>query len=175
MKRSKPLALSLVMTAGAVVLVDQTTKAIVRAVMTVCPDMPLAPCDRIAIFGPLGILRTDNGASAFGLSGTSSVIPLVALALVLLAAQARMAKPARLLVVGLGLQVGGLAANVADRLLYGAVTDFIHLQIGLLGQGPVGNPADVALVIGGAAATVALYRAVGPTSGRPDRSSSAVS
>lgn len=48
---------------------------------------------------------------------------------------------------GLGLAIGGALSNVVDRLMFGAVRDYIDLYWGTL-HWPAFNLADVAIVIG---------------------------
>lgn len=56
-------------------------------------------------------------------------------------------RSAPLLAIGLGAALGGALGNLYDRIRHGAVLDFLHVGIG-----GVFNPADVALVLGLAAA-----------------------
>lgn len=51
------------------------------------------------------------------------------------------------LVIGLCFIVGGGIGNIFDRYLYGSVTDFLHIDLGLLRTG-VFNMADVSVMIG---------------------------
>jgi signal peptidase II len=53
----------------------------------------------------------------------------------------------RLVFVGLGLVIGGACGNLIDRLLYGAVVDFVLLHVGDW-QWPAFNVADSAISIG---------------------------
>lgn len=48
---------------------------------------------------------------------------------------------------GAGFMIGGGAGNLADRFLYGSVTDFLHLQAGSLQTG-IFNMADVSIMTG---------------------------
>ena len=56
----------------------------------------------------------------------------------------------RLEAVGLGLIIGGALGNVIDRIVYGAVADFVHLHWGTFSW-YVFNIADAAIVVGVAA------------------------
>jgi signal peptidase II len=168
MNSPKALVATGVLSAFAAVVIDQVSKTIVRAALAVCPDGPIEACDRITLVGPFGVLRSDNPGSALGLFGRDSIVPLLVIAVVLLAAQLWLAGPSRLLAIGLGLQAGGLAANVIDRVAYGSVTDFLHVQIAG-GLGPVANIADVALVVGGVLGAVACWRALGADTERHRR------
>ncbi len=53
----------------------------------------------------------------------------------------------RLVLIGLGLVIGGALGNLIDRMLYGAVVDFILLHAGTW-QWPAFNVADSAISIG---------------------------
>lgn len=55
--------------------------------------------------------------------------------------------PVRFVAVALGLLVGGAVGNAIDRVLYGAVLDFVHLHVGSFSW-YVFNVADAAIVAG---------------------------
>ena len=48
---------------------------------------------------------------------------------------------------GLGLVIGGALGNLSDRILWGAVADFVDFHVGAL-HWPVFNVADTAIVVG---------------------------
>lgn len=50
-------------------------------------------------------------------------------------------------VIGLCFIVGGGIGNIFDRYIYGSVTDFLHIDLGLLQTG-VFNMADVSVMVG---------------------------
>jgi signal peptidase II len=54
---------------------------------------------------------------------------------------------ARLEAIGIGLIIGGAIGNAIDRVLHGAVFDFVHFHVGSFSW-YVFNVADVAIVIG---------------------------
>ena len=56
---------------------DQIAKAIVRQELTLCDAPPVSLCDRVAIAGPLGLLRTENGDGAFGLLAGAAIGPVL--------------------------------------------------------------------------------------------------
>jgi signal peptidase II len=146
----------------AVVVVDQVAKAAIRHTMSVCSAPPVRLCDHHGLIGPIGLLRTENADSAFGLfSGSWGLLALVVFALAIMAAQLKAVSPSRWLTVAIALQLGGLLANAADRLLYGVVTDFIDIRIGDADKGLVLNPADIGLAIGGLMFLIALDRRLG--------------
>jgi signal peptidase II len=51
------------------------------------------------------------------------------------------------IMVGLGSIIGGGIGNIYDRLVYGSVTDFMHIDLGFVQTG-VFNMADVSIMIG---------------------------
>ena len=53
----------------------------------------------------------------------------------------------KIMQAGLCFLIGGGIGNVIDRLLYGSVTDFLHLDFGLFRTG-IFNLADVSIMIG---------------------------
>jgi lipoprotein signal peptidase len=134
---------------------DELLKTVARAQLTPCLHPPLSACDRIGIAGPIGLLRTSNAGSAFGLRQGWWVWVLLALVgVALIPLYARLLGGGGWLAsIGVGLQLGGACANVLDRLLLGGATDVVYA-----GRGPIWNLADVALVVGTALATIALLR-----------------
>jgi signal peptidase II len=68
--------------------------------------------------------------------------------------------------VGLALIAAGTLSNLADRIAYGSVVDFLNVGIGALRTG-IFNVADVA-IFGGAALVVAFGRRAGAASAQPD-------
>jgi signal peptidase II len=57
--------------------------------------------------------------------------------------------PSRLLAASLGLIIGGAIGNAIDRVVYGAVFDFVHVHLGSWDPFPyVFNVADAAIVAG---------------------------
>jgi signal peptidase II len=124
-------------TVGVVVVLDQLTKAWVRATV--------APGEKINVFFGLDITRVKNTGVAFGaLSGRGAVVLaaiLIAMAGLLVYFIAHMTKPWLWLPVGL--VFGGALGNLADRARISGVTDFIDPV-----WWPAFNVADVCIVIG---------------------------
>jgi signal peptidase II len=58
---------------------------------------------------------------------------------------------------GLALLAGGAAGNLIDRLLHGAVTDFLELHVGSF-YWPAFNLADAAITVGAALMVIDLFR-----------------
>jgi signal peptidase II len=112
----------------AVVLLDQVSKAIVRARVPLHDDVVL-------IRGMLDITYVRNSGAAFGLLNTidfpfkAAVIAIVAAAaLVAIAAYAARVAPAQKMArIGLALIVGGAVGNLIDRMVLGYVVDFVDV------------------------------------------------
>jgi signal peptidase II len=124
---------------GAVVLVDQLSKAAVVSSLSVGQSEALALGFRLS--------NTQNSGLAFGIgSGYGAVlaITVVALALVLLWFALDPLRPGLWLAVGL--LAGGALGNLADRVRVDAVTDFIDPPLW-----PTFNLADVAITLGAVA------------------------
>jgi signal peptidase II len=135
--------------AAAVVIIDQGGKALVHDGLRICSAPPVALCDRIAIIGPLGVLRTINDNGAFGIIDASSLALLALAAMAVIGLVVRRYGLSLPLALAVGLLVGGSLGNLWDRVAFGTVTDFIDLRWGLADAGLVLNPADVALMAGG--------------------------
>ena len=131
--------------AAAAAILDQVTKAAVRRGAAFRLD------------GLLAIRLTHNTGAAFSMfSGSGLALMLVTAALIALLTGWLVASPgsqppwAR---VGLWLIVGGGLGNLYDRIVYGAVTDFIQL---LFVRFAVFNAADIAICTGAFIAAVAM-------------------
>ena len=121
-----------------VFLLDQLTKYVVRAYI---PYRHSFPED-----GFLRITHTFNTGSAFGLFQGQNIplilVSIVGIAVLVLVYRSQ-PRSTNLLRLSLGLQIGGAAGNLLDRLRLGHVTDFIDV-----GPWPVFNLADSSIVIG---------------------------
>jgi signal peptidase II len=121
---------------GAVVLVDQVSKAIVVSSISEGQSETLALGFRLA--------NTPNAGLAFGLGsghGLVLAVTIAALALVLIWFAFDPSRPGLWLAVGL--LAGGAIGNLADRVRADAVTDFIDPPLW-----PTFNLADVAITLG---------------------------
>ncbi|MDO8750710.1 MAG: signal peptidase II [Dehalococcoidia bacterium] len=127
---------------------DQITKGWVRSHLLLGESIPEQ--------GLFRITHTFNTGSAFGLFPNQTVILTLASVVgigILLLFLRKQSVPGIWLHTSLGLQLGGAAGNLVDRLTMGRVTDFI--QIGIW---PVFNLADSSIVIGLAILAWFLFR-----------------
>jgi len=75
------------------------------------------------------------------------VLPIVVLTLVLIHIF-RDKSLDRLSLIGFSCIIGGGIANIYDRILYGSVTDFLHIDLGGVFRTGIFNLADVSVMIG---------------------------
>jgi signal peptidase II len=123
---------------GLVYILDQLTKH--WAESTLCPYRSI-PDD-----GPFRLICSYNTGSAFGLFPDQTFLLIIASFVgvgVLLFVYRSHPFPNLILRISLGLQLGGAAGNLTDRLRFGQVTDFVQL-----GFWPVFNLADASIVVG---------------------------
>ena len=121
---------------AAVVAVDQATKALVRASVTVGEEN--------AVFPAVQIVHVLNRGVAFGaLSGKSVVMIIVLVALAGLVVWFALHRTDPHVWIPTGMLLGGAIGNIIDRIRDGAVTDFIKIPLW-----PAFNLADVAIVFG---------------------------
>ena len=121
-----------------VFITDQMTKAWVRASLIEGASRPRE--------GFLRITHVSNTGSAFGLFPNQTTFLLIASLVgiaVLLVFFRKQAGHGFMVRASLGLQLGGAAGNLVDRITLGAVTDFIDV-----GAWPVFNLADASIVTG---------------------------
>ncbi len=128
--------------AGLIIILDQWTKALVRANIPYggywSPWPWLAPYARI--------VNWDNTGAAFGMfQGFNGILSILAIivALIIIYYYPRIPAsdwPMRLV---LGLQLGGALGNFVDRITHGRVTDFVSV-----GNFAVFNIADSSITIG---------------------------
>ena len=125
-----------------VIALDQWTKAWVRNNLPLnISSNPVPWLDPIFTF-----THTQNTGAAFGLfKNLGGVFVLVALAVILAIAiyYQQLASNSWLLRVAFGLQLGGAAGNLIDRLRFGYVTDFVDVR-----WWPIFNVADSSVVVG---------------------------
>lgn len=145
-----------------VFILDRVTKRLVRNQVSPWDNFNVIP-------GFFSIVHSENRGAAFGLFAESSgewrTLLLVALALgVMLFITALLVQPWRggltptiLLRTGLALVLGGAMGNVYDRLIRGAVTDFLEFTFGTY-QFPTFNIADSAITIGAGLLLLDMWR-----------------
>jgi signal peptidase II len=134
--------------AGAVLIVDQLTKASIRIFV------PLGGADREVIPGCLSLTHRLNPGIAFSFFRSVPYAPLIfslvafgAIGLIvwILVSSSRLSRPA---VAGLGAIAGGAAGNLVDRIVPPHhVLDFIDCYVGRY-HWPAFNVADSAICIG---------------------------
>ena len=125
--------------AAAVLALDQVTKLLIRATLSPGEAWP----DRDWL---LHIVNVSNSGAAFGiLQGQTAFLIVTSLVGVVAIVLYYFLPPLEhgLLRAALGLQLGGAAGNLIDRLRLGAVTDFIDFQFW-----PAFNVADASISIG---------------------------
>jgi signal peptidase II len=134
--------------AGAVLVLDQITKALVLNHLPLGGSIPVIP-------GFFDLTHVHNPGGAFGfLSGMSAefrgllfiAVSLLAVGLILYFYWQTPVRQ-RLLAVGLSLIFGGAVGNLVDRVRFGIVVDFLDLYIGEL-HWPAFNVADSAITVG---------------------------
>lgn len=136
MSARRPWALA-ALVFGAVLAVDQVTKALVRG--------GLRRGEEDAIFPAIKLVNVRNDGVAFGIAagGTTLIVVLIALALLALVLYFARHSGRRLMWLPVGLLLGGAIGNIVDRAREGAVTDFIKLP-----AWPAFNVADTAITVG---------------------------
>ncbi len=132
-----------------VAVLDQLSKAAVLSRMEFGASVAvLPPLVRFTLWRNTGI--------AFGLlSGANDLVALAALvaATWLVLHHRRRWHTSPLVRVGVGMVLGGAAGNLADRVRYGYVVDFVELP-----HWPIFNVADACIVAGGALLALGSWR-----------------
>ena len=144
---------------------DRITKRIIEAHVSVLDTHPVIP-------GFFDIVHARNRGAAFSMFADSTspwrpffLIGLSIAALILVAGILRNASRLdRPTAIGLSLILGGALGNVFDRIVSGAVTDFLDFYIGNL-HWPAFNVADSAIVIGSCLLLLSLLRPKQQTAG----------
>ena len=144
---SKKLAF-LAIVAGTVLVLDLLTKMLVLAHLPLGAGIPVIP-------GLFDLTHVQNPGGAFGFLATLGpqargvIFILVSVLAVAVILWFYMQTPVqqRWLAFGFALIFGGAIGNLADRLRFGAVIDFIDVYIGDL-HWPAFNIADSAITVG---------------------------
>jgi signal peptidase II len=134
--------------AGAIVILDQAVKMLVRSRMELFESSTLIP-------GVLSLTRVHNTGAAFGmLNGADFPYKTLVVGLIATAALSGLAIYAatldagqRLSRLGLALIIGGAAGNLIDRIAYGYVLDFVDAYYGNWHFWAF-NVADAAITVG---------------------------
>ncbi len=128
--------------ASLIVILDQVTKAIVRA------NIPFGgrwmPLEWLAPY--FRFVHWENTGAAFGLfqqGGMVFAILAVVVSLFIVLYYRQVPKEDTLMRVSLAMQMGGALGNLIDRIVFGPVTDFISVV-----NFPVFNIADSSITVG---------------------------
>jgi signal peptidase II len=127
---------------------DQVSKKIVRH--------NVSPYETISVLNNhLMVVRAENPGAFLSLGDSLpktaknillSVLPLLVLAFVFYYTITKHTIP-RATLVGLCFIIGGGIGNIFDRIVYGSVTDFLHIKLGIFQTG-IFNLADLSIVTG---------------------------
>ena len=152
MKRSKLLDYGfLIGVAGVIVALDQWTKYLVRTYLAIGETW--VPFEWIRPYAR--IVHWNNTGAAFGIFPSGGAIFTVIAVLVIAAILYYFPQVPRQQMasrIALGLQLGGAAGNLLDRLYHGPVTDFVSV-----GSFAVFNVADSCISIGAALLVIAIW------------------
>ena len=139
--------------AGIIILLDQITKAIIRA------SIPFGgqwmPVEWLRPY--LRFVHWQNTGAAFGLfqgGGLVFGILAVIVTIFIMIYYPQIPKEEKLMRVAISMQLGGAIGNLIDRILFGPVTDFISV-----GSFPVFNIADSSITVGVGIMILALWLA----------------
>ena len=141
--------LAIICIALAIAFADQLTKFLIRANFALNESVTM-------IGNLLHFTYITNTGTAFGLfKGVNIVFILFSIVVIfgIFYASGRIKEKQRLMIFSLALLLGGTIGNLIDRILLGAVTDFIDFRIW-----PVFNIADSAVTISVAILIVLLWR-----------------
>lgn len=143
---------------------DQVSKNIIRSHVT--------PHETIAMFGNhLTVTNVENSGAMMSLGDSLpliakdillAVLPLLILGFTF-AFTLRKRNIPPVLLWGLCFIIGGGIGNLFDRIMYGSVTDFLHIDFGIFETG-IFNMADVSIMAG---TLIILYYTIFKRSSRP--------
>lgn len=134
-------------------IVDQLLKLLVRSKVELLDDIEVIP-------GFFSIYHIENTGGAFSLFSGATII-LIVLSILVLAFLHYFVLTDEVMtkwrIFGLGIVIGGIVGNLIDRLLYGAVVDFLSFD--LFGYGfPVFNIADIGITVGFVIIAIGILR-----------------
>ncbi len=133
----------LILIAGVIIIIDQISKAYIRAHFAEGVDM-WAPWPWLLPYAR--IINVSNTGVAFGMfKGLGGIFTILAIivSIAIIYYFPRVPATDWTLRVAMGLQMAGAVGNLIDRLIQGHVTDFISV-----GDFPVFNVADSSITIG---------------------------
>lgn len=124
-------------------IIDQLVKLIVRSKVSLLEEISVIP-------GFFSIFYIENKGAAFSFFSGATIV-LIVLSILVLAflhyyvlTEEKMTKWR---VFGLGIVIGGVVGNLIDRIMYGAVIDYLSFDI--FGyEFPVFNIADIGITVG---------------------------
>ena len=124
-------------------MLDQLIKLLVRTKIPLLEEIDVIP-------GFFSIYHVENKGAAFSLFSGATIVLIILSVLVLaflhyyVLTEEKMTKWR---IFGLGIVIGGIVGNLIDRILYGAVVDYLSFDI--FGYGfPVFNIADIGITVG---------------------------
>lgn len=133
--------------AGVVFVLDQISKFWIVTSMSLGDSREVAPW-LAPIFSLTYVTNTGIAFGLFqGMGDVLLIVALIAVGAILLYYRHLLAGPMSVH-IALGLQLGGAIGNMVDRLMRGAVVDFIDLNFWPLHHWPIFNIADTSIVAG---------------------------
>jgi signal peptidase II len=136
-------------TAVVIVVLDQITKALVRAHLVQGALVPVVP--------GLSLSHVHNRGIAFSLFADGGLVSRVVLHMVIVGAVIVISwmlvrhGQGRLAAFGFGLVLGGAVGNLIDRVMHGYVIDFVHVWVRIgerTASWPDFNVADSSITVG---------------------------
>lgn len=129
-----------------ILLLDQGAKALVLSRLEYGQSWDFIP----AISGFLRVTRSLNTGAAFGIFPSGSTF-LLSIGFVTIAVFTYlfydMPAEAKLTIIGIAIVLGGAISNIIDRIRFGYVVDYVHVQLGP-NFANISNFADHAVTIG---------------------------
>ena len=141
----------LFLVASLVILLDQITKAIIRAAIPFGGRW--MPLDWLMPY--FRFVHWENTGAAFGLfqgGGLIFGILAVVVSIFIVIYYRQIPQDEKLMRVAIAMQMGGALGNLIDRIVFGPVTDFISV-----GNFPVFNIADSSITVGVGLLILALW------------------
>ena len=133
----------------AVLLLDQMVKRLIMSDMPLGMSIPVLP-------GIFHITYIQNPGAAFGILAQQRWL-FIAVGFLFMGAavlfRRRLRRESRWMQCGVALLLGGAVGNLVDRILWGAVVDFLDFRVW-----PVFNIADISIVVGVGCMMYALLR-----------------